>query len=108
MLGLRPGLANLLMLALLTGVIVTAFRTVGTLLVFALIVAPPATASLVVRRVPTMMLTASGLGVLAVAAGLLVSWHADTAAGATIALVSVGLFFVVLAARETAAAIRSS
>lgn len=100
MLGLRPGLANVVMLALLTGVIVTAFRTVGTLLVFALIVAPPATASLLVRRVPSMMAVGCLLGVLAVVAGLLVSWHADTAAGATVAGLSVALFFLVLAGRS--------
>ena len=108
MLGLRPGLANFVMLALLTGVIVTAFRTVGTLLVFALIVAPPATASLIVRRVPTMMLTASLLGVVSVASGLLISWHADTAAGATIAGFSVALFFVVMLVRDAVGALRSS
>lgn len=108
MLGLRPGLANFVMLALLTGVIVTAFRTVGTLLVFALIVAPPATASLIVRRVPTMMITASVLGVGSVAAGLLISWHADTAAGATIAGLSVAVFFVVLVGRDLVAALRAS
>ena len=100
MLGLRPGLAHLVMLSLLTLAIVTSFRTVGTLLVFALIVAPPATASLVVRRVPTMMATAVGFGFLAVLSGLLISWHADTAAGATMAGVSVVIFFVVLVLRE--------
>ncbi len=98
-LGLRPGLANFLMLALLTGAIVTSFRTVGTLLVFALIVAPPATASLIVRRVPMMMVVGSALGILAVAGGLLISWHADTAAGATIAGLTVAMFFVVLVVR---------
>jgi ABC-type Mn2+/Zn2+ transport system permease subunit len=108
MLGLHPGLANFVMLALLTGVIVTAFRTVGTLLVFALIVAPPATASLIVRRVPTMMLTASLLGVVSVASGLLISWHANTAAGATIAGFSVALFFVVMLARDAIGAVRAS
>jgi ABC-type Mn2+/Zn2+ transport system permease subunit len=101
MLGLRPRLAHLVMLSLLTLAIVTSFRTVGTLLVFALIVAPPATASLVVRRVPTMMATAVVFGFLAVLSGLLISWHADTAAGATMAGVSVAIFFVVLALRET-------
>ncbi|MDH3259624.1 MAG: zinc ABC transporter permease AztB [Acidimicrobiia bacterium] len=100
MLGLRPSLAHLLMLSLLTLAIVTSFRAVGTLLVFALIVAPPATASLVVRRVPTMMVTAVAFGFLAVLSGLLISWHADTAAGATMAFVSVAIFFVVLALRE--------
>ena len=101
MLGLRPRLAHLVMLSLLTLAIVTSFRTVGTLLVFALIVAPPATASLVVRRVPTMMATAVVFGFLAVVSGLLISWHADTAAGATMAGASVAIFFVVLALRET-------
>ena len=100
MLGLRPRVAHLVMLSLLTLAIVTSFRTVGTLLVFALIVAPPATASLVVRRVPTMMATAVVFGFLAVLSGLLISWHADTAAGATMAGVSVAIFFVVLALRE--------
>ena len=101
MLGLRPGLAHFVMLSLLTLAIVTSFRTVGTLLVFALVVAPPATASLVVRRVPTMMVSAVAFGFLAVVSGLLISWHADTAAGATMAAVSVAIFFVVLALRET-------
>ncbi|HKZ29184.1 MAG TPA: zinc ABC transporter permease AztB [Acidimicrobiia bacterium] len=100
MLGLRPGLAHLVMLSLLTLAIVTSFRTVGTLLVFALIVAPPATASLVVRRVPTMMAAAVAFGFLAVVSGLLISWHADTAAGATMAGISVAIFFVVLALRD--------
>ena len=100
MLGLRPRLAHLVMLSLLTLAIVTSFRTVGTLLVFALIVAPPATASLMVRRVPTMMATAVIFGFLAVVSGLLISWYADTAAGATMAGVSVALFFLVLALRE--------
>lgn len=101
MLGLRPGLAHFVMLSLLTLAIVTSFRTVGTLLVFALVVAPPATASLVVRRVPAMMVTAVAFGFLAVLVGLLISWHADTAAGATMAAVSVAVFFVVLALKET-------
>lgn len=101
MLGLRPGLAHFVMLSLLTLAIVTSFRTVGTLLVFALVVAPPATASLVVRRVPAMMVTAVAFGFLAVLGGLLISWHADTAAGATMAAVSVAVFFAVLALRET-------
>ncbi len=100
MLGLRPGLAHLVMLSLLTLAIVTSFRTVGTLLVFALIVAPPATASLVVRRVPTMMVAAVAFGFLAVISGLLISWYANTAAGATMAGMSVAIFFMVLALRE--------
>lgn len=106
LLGLRPGVAHFALLALLTGAVVTSFRTVGTLLVFALIVAPPAAASLLARRVPAMMATAVALGSLAVVVGLLVSWHADTAAGATMAASSVGIFFAVLFARQLLDALR--
>ena len=51
------------------------FRAVGTLLVFGLLVALTATASLLVRRVPTMMVTAAALGVASVALGLVLSYH---------------------------------
>lgn len=97
--GLRPGLAHFTLLAMITLVIVSASRTVGTLLVFGLLVAPPSTAALLVRRVPAMMLTAAAIGSLSVVAGLVISYHADTAASATIAVVPVVLFFVVLTIR---------
>jgi ABC-type Mn2+/Zn2+ transport system permease subunit len=99
-LGLRPGLAHVAMLALIAGVIIASFRTVGTLLVFALLVAPPATAALVARRVPVMMVVAIGVGSLAVVVGLVVSYHAATATGPTIAGIAVLTFFLVLAALE--------
>ncbi len=99
MLGLRPDLAHVAMLALITMAVVGSFRTVGTLLVFGLLVGPPATAALLVRRVPTMMLTAVGLGVLAVVLGLIISYHAGTAGSATMAAVSIAGFFLVLAIR---------
>lgn len=105
-LGMRPRLAHTMMLALLTLAIVTSFRVVGNLLVFGLLVAPAATASLLVRRVPTMMLTAVGVGIAAVLGGLLLTWHADTAAGASIAGVAVGLFFGVLVTRQAVFAVR--
>lgn len=99
-LGLRPRLAHLAMLTLVAVSIVASFRAVGTLLVFGLLVAPPATASLLVRRVPWMMVTAVALGWVAVVVGLLLSFHYDTAASATMAGTSVAIFFVVLVGRE--------
>lgn len=99
-LGLRPGVAHVAMLALIAGVIIASFRTVGTLLVFALLVAPPATAALVARRVPVMMAVAVGVGWFSVIVGLIVSFHAATATGPTIAGLSVLTFFLVLAAVE--------
>lgn len=100
--GLRPGLAHGLLLALMTLAIVGSSQTVGTLLVFGLLVGPPATAALLVRRVPTMMLTASGIGVLSVLIGLVVSYHANIAGSATMAVVPIVLFFAVLAYRQFA------
>ena len=97
--GLRPGAAHFLLLALITLVIVASFKTVGTLLVFGLLVGPPATAALLVRRVPAMMLVAAMIGALSVVAGLIVSYHLDTAASATIAVIPVALFFLVLTGR---------
>ena len=100
--GFRPGLTHALMLVLVGMSIVVSFRTVGTLLVFAFLVAPPAAASLVARRVPTMMATAVGLGAVAVVVGLLASYHGGTPASASIAVAAVLEFFVVLAVREIA------
>ena len=96
LLGLRPRLAHGVLLVLLAVAIVGSFRTVGTLLVFAFLVAPPATATLLVRRVPVIMVTAVALGAVAVVVGLLISYHHDTAAGGTMALVSATIFVVVL------------
>lgn len=96
LLGLRPRLAHAVLLVLLAMTIVASFEVVGNLLVFAFLVAPPAAATLVVRRVPLIMGTAVGFGALSVVVGLLVSYHRSTAAGATMALVSVALFLVVL------------
>lgn len=100
LLGLHPGLAHGAMLTLITIAVVGSFQTVGTLLVFGLLIGPPATAALIVRRVPTMMLTAAAAGALAVVTGLIISYHASTAASATMAATSIAGFFVTLAIRS--------
>jgi ABC-type Mn2+/Zn2+ transport system permease subunit len=105
-LGMYPRLAHLAMLGLIATVIVTSFRTVGTLLVFAFLVAPPATASLLARRVPVMMGVAVLIGSISVVAGLLISFHYGTATAATIAGLTVLLFFLVLTVREVVDAVR--
>lgn len=107
-LGMRPGPTQAALLALLALSIVASFQAIGTLLVVGFLIGPPATASLLARRVPTIMLVSIGFGALAVVAGLLISFHHGTAGGATIAGLSVAQFFVVLAARELVAAVRSS
>jgi ABC-type Mn2+/Zn2+ transport system permease subunit len=96
LLGLRPRLAHVALLGLITLAIVGSFQTVGTLLVFGLLVGPPATAALIVRRVPAMMAVAALIGVVSVAVGLLISFHANTSGSATMAVVPIVLFFGVL------------
>ncbi len=96
LLGLRPKIANAILLFLLAVVIVSSFETVGNLLVFAFLIAPPATASIFAKTVPMIMVFAVGFGVFAVIVGSLVSYHYDTAPSATVALVAVVMFMLVL------------
>ncbi|MFT3659946.1 MAG: zinc ABC transporter permease AztB [Gordonia sp. (in: high G+C Gram-positive bacteria)] len=107
-LGLHPKTADLVMVVLLAVTMAGAFSVVGTLLAFGMLVAPSATAMLFVRRVPVAMATAFVLGVVATVIGLLVSWHASTAAGATIAVVAVGFFFLALILRSALGSLRRS
>jgi ABC-type Mn2+/Zn2+ transport system permease subunit len=105
-LGLRPGLTHLALLGLIAVAIVSSFQAVGTLLVFGLLVGPPATAALLVRRVWLCMVVAVVLGWCSVALGLVLSYQHGTAAGATMAGVSIAAFFLVLAVQEVAAVAR--
>lgn len=107
-LGMRPGLSQAVLLGLLAVSIVASFQAIGTLLVFGLLVGPPATAALVVRRVPMIMITSIVFGSVAVVVGLMLSYHHDTAGGATMAGLSVAQFFVVLIVREVVTALRSN
>ena len=107
-LGMRPKLAQAALLALLALSIVVSFQTIGTLLVFGLVVAPPATAARLVSRVTMIMLVSMLLGAIAVFAGLLLSFHYGTAGGATIAGLSVLEFFLVLFGRSVTNFLKAS
>lgn len=107
-LGLRPGAAHLALLGLIALAIVSSFQAVGTLLVFGLLVGPPATAALLVRRMWLCMVVGVVVGWVAVGTGLILSYHHGTAAGATMAGVSVALFFVVLIAQEVIPSARAA
>jgi zinc transport system permease protein len=78
-----------LLLAVTTAVTVTiAMRTVGLLLVSALMVVPVAAAQQVTRGFRTTMTAAMAIGVCAAAAGFVVSAEINTAPGATIVIVA--------------------
>ncbi|MCY4494627.1 MAG: metal ABC transporter permease [Acidimicrobiaceae bacterium] len=99
-LGLRPRLAHAVLLVLLVVSIVASFDAVGNLLVFAFLIAPPATAVLLVKRVPRIMAAAVLIGAGSTVVGLLISYHHDTAAGATMALATVVVFIAVLTSKS--------
>lgn len=102
-LGMHPVWAHGALMVMLAASIVASFQAIGTLLVFGLLIGPPATATLLVRRVPVIMAVSVAIGSACVVVGLVLSFHLGTAGGATIAELAVVVFFVVLAARELGA-----
>jgi ABC-type Mn2+/Zn2+ transport system permease subunit len=101
-LGLPVDRLHLLMLVLVTVAVVVGFRVVGALLVLGMLLAPPAAAALVTRRLPAMMALAAGIAAASAPLGLLLSWHLDLAAGASIVLVAVSAFVILLVLRPEA------
>ncbi|MCB0916057.1 MAG: metal ABC transporter permease [Actinobacteria bacterium] len=99
-LGLHPKRAHAALLVLIAASVIGSYQSVGTLLVFGLLVGPPATAALVARTVPRMMLGAAAISVVSVWVGLMLSYHLGTAGSATMAMVPIVVFFVVLAFRQ--------
>lgn len=85
-----------LMMLLVALTVVVAFQTVGTLLVFGMLLAPAATGALLAHRISVMMLIGAVVGSLSTYLGLLASYWWDLAASATIVLVAVLIFFAVL------------
>jgi zinc transport system permease protein len=89
-----------LLIAVTTAVTVTiAMRTVGLLLVSALMVVPVAAAQQVTRGFRTTMTAAMTIGVAAAAGGFAVSAEANTAPGATIVIVALVVFVALAAGR---------
>jgi len=106
-LGMKPKLVTWALLIMLSLAIVASFESVGSLLVFAFLIAPPAAATLVTKGVPQIIGLAALLGVASAVVGLLISYHHDTAGGATMALVAVCMFFLVLLWSAARTAVRT-
>ncbi|GAA3522226.1 zinc ABC transporter permease AztB [Dietzia aurantiaca] len=90
-LGLRPALAHVVLIGLVTLAVVASYQAVGTLLVVALLLAPVVAANRWTRRIPSTMALAAVFGSAAVVVGLLASWHVGTAAGSSIAFSAIAL-----------------
>jgi len=98
--GFSPRLYHTIMLVMIGATVVVSFRTVGTLLVFGILLAPAASAALFSRKITTMILAAALIGSCSVYLGLLFSYHCDIAAGAAITLTATVIFFLVLAGKH--------
>lgn len=96
LLGMKPRRTHALLLVLIAAAVIGSYQSVGTLLVFGLLVGPPATAALVSRTIPMMMALAAVISVVSVWAGLTLSYHLGTAGSATMALVPIAVFFLTL------------
>ena len=93
--GFSARLYHNVMLFMIALTVIVSFQTVGTLLVFGLLIAPAGAGALLARRIEVMMAWAVLFGVLSMYSGLLISYHFDLAAGAAIILVAIMIFFIV-------------
>ncbi|MBO9340490.1 MAG: metal ABC transporter permease [Roseiflexus sp.] len=86
---------RMLLLLLIALTIVVSLQTVGVGLVAAMLVTPGATAYLLTRRLPTMMMVAALIGAVASISGLYLSYYVNIASGAAVVLVATALFTAV-------------
>lgn len=83
-----------LLLILIALTVVVSIQTVGIGLVAAMLVTPGATAYLLTRRLPTMMVIAALVGALSSVAGLYISFYLNVASGAAVVLVATAIFLL--------------
>lgn len=83
-----------LLLILLALTIVVSLQTVGVGLVAAMLVTPAATAYLLTRRLPVMMMISALVGAFSSLAGLYLSYYANIASGAAVVLTATACFLL--------------
>ncbi len=85
---------NYLLFVLIAITTVVALQTVGVALMMAMLVTPPATAYLLTRRLPAMMLTGAIIGACSGIIGLYLSFYPGLPSGAAIVLVTTAIFLI--------------
>ncbi len=93
--GIPVGVLQYLLLGLVALSVVAAMKAIGIVLVVAMLVTPPATASLLCNRFHQIMLLAAALSVASSVVGLYISFYANVPSGAAIVLVATALFLTV-------------
>ena len=100
-LGFSPALIHYAFMSIVSITAVGAFDAVGSILVVALMIAPPAAAYLLTDRLPRMMALSAGIAAFSAVAGFWLAWLLDTSiAGAMAAMTGVSFLAVFLLAPE--------
>lgn len=97
--GIPVSLMEFLFYVILSFSVILGVKLLGIILVSALLIIPPITGRLLAKSLKTLILYSLIVGEVAVFLGLLLSYYMDLPSGATIILVSSGLFFAVLLAK---------
>lgn len=84
-----------LLLILVAVTIVISLQVVGIALMLAMLITPAAAASLLTRRLVSMMVWAAGIGVLSGVTGVYASFYLDVASGPAVVLVATAVFVLV-------------
>jgi manganese/iron transport system permease protein len=92
--GLKAARLRYLLLVLLAFTVVSSIQVVGVVMTSALLITPAAAASLLTRRLPTMMIIAVGVALLSGLVGLYASFYANVSSGAAIVLACTGCFLL--------------
>lgn len=85
---------NNLLLVLIAVTVAVAMQTVGVALMVAMLVTPAATASLLSRRLPAMMIISATLAAIAGVTGLYVSYYLGITSGSAIVLTATAFFIL--------------
>lgn len=92
---LPTGFYRYLLLVLIAVTIVVALQVVGIALMLAMLVTPAAAASLLTRRLPSMMVVAAAIGAFSGIVGVYASYYLDIASGPAVVLVATVIFVLV-------------
>jgi manganese/zinc/iron transport system permease protein len=95
-LGFLPGLMHYALMALVSVTAVSSFEAVGSVLVVALMIAPPAAAYLLTDRLPVMLGMAAGIGVVSAVAGFALARVLDASIAGSMATMTGMAFLLAL------------
>ena len=98
--GIRTGLVEYVLLALLALVIVIGIQAAGIVLVMAMLITPAATAYLLAKRFVEVMVIGAFFGATSAVTGLYLSYYADLPSGPAMALVATTLFAAAAVAKR--------